>query len=66
LALSSILYKSTKHLSYNPDRADILWALGRLLRCPQIKARAGKWCIEKPKSVVSEIEVKKLLPFLHW
>jgi eukaryotic-like serine/threonine-protein kinase len=40
--------------SDSPDRADILWALGRLLHCPQIKARAGKWRIEKRKSVGSD------------
>jgi hypothetical protein len=40
--------------SYSPDRADILWALGRLLHCPQIKARAGKWFIEMPMPVASD------------
>jgi hypothetical protein len=35
-------------ISDSPDRADILWALGRLLYCPQIKARAGMTLIKMP------------------
>jgi hypothetical protein len=40
--------------SYSPDRADILWALGRLLHCPQIKARAGIAFIKMPERVAAE------------
>ncbi len=40
--------------SNSPDRADILWAPGRLLHCPQIKARAGKWLIKMPEPVAAE------------
>jgi hypothetical protein len=36
----NVIKKSIQLVS-SPDRADILWALGRLLHCPQIKARAG-------------------------
>jgi hypothetical protein len=38
------------NLSDNPDRADILWALGRLPHCPQIKARAGIWWIDNAQA----------------
>jgi hypothetical protein len=40
--------------SFSPDRADILWALGQLLGCPQIKARAGKGFIEMPERVAAK------------
>jgi hypothetical protein len=60
-ALIAIQY----NCSYSPDRADILWALGRLLDCPQIKARAGKWFIEMPKPVASDIK-NRFIGFLFF
>jgi hypothetical protein len=45
----------TNGLSISPDRADILWALGRMLHCPQIKARAGKGLVKMPKPVAANI-----------
>jgi hypothetical protein len=48
----SFIEKSIQ-LFASPDRADILWALGRHLCCPQIKARAGIALIEKACSVAS-------------
>jgi hypothetical protein len=46
--------KNQFNWSYSPDRADILWALGRLLHCPPIKARAGKRLIKMPKPVAAD------------